>query len=552
VDHTGHLYVGYGVDQRVDSGNVAVFAPGADGDVAPVRVLHGLRNGLRWPGELAVDGRGYLYVTNTQRFGLDHAVRVFAPGAAGDAMPCRVIEGPRTGLRRPTGIALDGDDRLYVGNVERSALAGASAITVYPPRSHGDVAPTRILAEGNRYDGMGSPDRIILDSRDSLYVRSVATLSVFAPGAHSAMEPARYIFFPPTAKPPRRWGETAIQMDPPSRSPVLASAPRVFALDRQDRMYVMWGDTVKVYAPGFTGSEAPVRRIAGPSTGIHAVSAIAVDDRGRLYLADRDSSVIRVYAPGSAGDAAPRRTIRGPRTRLRWPNSLAVDAAGQLYVANSYRPDPGGAVAVYPPGAKGDDRPVRVVAGAATRLDEPRDIEFDSRGNMYVASGSVLVFPPQAAGNLPPLRSAGARVGLRGVTALAFGRRDTLYALSVYRYAERCNRPWAGDTATVAVYPPDAPDGGEPSRTLVLTPDGNSPGRQHALGLLRGLAAGTGAAVQLWHPEGSTVRSTAVPATPLATILEDPFPGSEAAGLAVPGDGWIYQTNVPVARRCRG
>lgn len=550
VDRSGQLYVGYGVEQRVDSGTIAIFAPDADGDAEPVRVLHGLRNGLRLPNALAVDSRGYLYVTNTQRFGLDHAVRVFAPGAAGDAMPCRVIEGPRTGLRRPGGLAVDGDDRLYVGNQERSSLASSSSITVYDARVSGDVAPARILAEGVRSDGMAGPERLAVDSHDSLFVRSVGTLSVFAPRAHDAMEPARSIFFPQEVRPPpARTAVVIAGMEP--RAPRLASAPRLFALDRQDRMFVVWGDTVKVYAAGFTGGERPVRSIAGPATGIHEVSAIAVDRRGALYLADRDSSLIRVYAPGAAGNAAPRRTIGGPRTRVVQPNNLTVDAAGQLYVASFYRREPGGAIVVYATDANGDDEPVRVLAGPATRLTEPRDLEFDSLGNLYVASGEVLVFRHGASGDEAPVRSVGGKFGLHGAAVLAFGARDTLYVLNLRSHTGRCEGVWKGDSATVAVYGPGARSSEESIRTLVLKPDGRSPGRQHAMGLLRGLVPAAGGAIRLWHPEGSTLRSATAPGEPSRTILEEAVPGSDAAGLDIPGDGWVYATNIPGERRCR-
>jgi hypothetical protein len=63
------------------------------------------------------------------------------------------------------------------------------------------------------------------------------------------------------------------------------------------------------------------------------VTGIAVDDHGWLYLAERNFR-IRVYAPGASGDAAPSRTIAGPKTRLSLSAGIALDRRGRLYVAN--------------------------------------------------------------------------------------------------------------------------------------------------------------------------------------------------------------------------
>lgn len=105
-------------------------------------------------------------------------------------------------------------------------------------------------------------------------------------------------------------------------------------MDRFDTLYVASGDTVKVFAPGYTGSESAVRVLAGPNSGVGRVTGMALDNRGWLYLAEREFMLIRAYAPGASGNDRPSRTIAGSRTRLSLPMGIALDRARRLYVTN--------------------------------------------------------------------------------------------------------------------------------------------------------------------------------------------------------------------------
>ncbi len=577
VDRAGYLYVGYGEDRRTDSGTVTVFDAGAGGDVAPVRVLHGFGNGLRRPGALAVDRRGYLYVANNQDNTVDDAVLVFAPGAEGDAAACRVISGPSTELHRPISLALDRKDRLYVGNSERSPRLGENALQVYGPLAHGDAAPIVTISGGNRYDDGSRPIGLVLDSRDSLYVRSSRALAVYAPGTTGALEPSRYIFMreedlpPPSgarivmeeAKPPAKlpqmetggifvdFNEVFAPATSRDRNWDLEPVPEVFALDRSDRLYAAYGNTVLVYGAGFTGEQTPIRRIAGPRTGLRAVTAIAVDRKGWVYVAIRDSSLIRVYPPGAMGNVAPWRTIGGPKTRLKHPSRLAIDRDGRLYVANGWTPA-GGAIAVYAPGAEGEDKPVRVLAGPSTRLGDPTDMAFDGAGNLYVPSGqsdaSISVFGPQASGDAAPFRTiTQQRETMTRPLAVALGSGDSLYVLKVSHYYNKCVPHATADTINVLVYPPGAEGDAKPARTVSPMRDCTSPGRHYALGAMQRLTVDPSGAVRVWHPGGalSFLPGARGPTGAGHTADENPVSGSEPTGIAITRDGWVYRTYVP-------
>jgi secreted PhoX family phosphatase len=121
------------------TGQVAIFASGANGDVAPVRRIAGINASLRAPSGTWVDETGNLYVADSG-FGLSGAVpdvQVFAPGATGNVAASRVIKRSHTNLSRPFSILLDSFGELYVSN------NGNNSVTVYAPGASGDAAPVQ-------------------------------------------------------------------------------------------------------------------------------------------------------------------------------------------------------------------------------------------------------------------------------------------------------------------------------------------------------------------------------------------------------------------------
>ena len=152
---------------------------GASGEEPPFRLLQGNRTRLADPHGVAFDPRrGLLFVTNhgsvhesrvdsadfltpaeraerakLVNFPLDRdfavpgsgrtlppAITVYAKNATGDTAPLRVIEGPRTGLNWPTGIAVDAErGEVYVTNDT------TDSILVFDAEASGNVAPKRML-----------------------------------------------------------------------------------------------------------------------------------------------------------------------------------------------------------------------------------------------------------------------------------------------------------------------------------------------------------------------------------------------------------------------
>jgi hypothetical protein len=72
----------------------------ANGDVAPTRTIIGKKTKLETPSSLALDATYNIYVSN----GVE--VTVFSPGRATHPRPARILEGAKTGLDDPSGVAV--------------------------------------------------------------------------------------------------------------------------------------------------------------------------------------------------------------------------------------------------------------------------------------------------------------------------------------------------------------------------------------------------------------------------------------------------------------
>jgi 6-phosphogluconolactonase (cycloisomerase 2 family) len=118
---------------------IKIYSLDAGGDAKPLRVITGDKTQLNWPAAMKFNpDNGDLYVAND----ISASVLVFAnaSNAQGDVAPVRVIKGPSTRLRNPTGVALDRKNQeVWVSNL------GNSSATVYPLMANGDVAPLRVI-----------------------------------------------------------------------------------------------------------------------------------------------------------------------------------------------------------------------------------------------------------------------------------------------------------------------------------------------------------------------------------------------------------------------
>lgn len=131
----GTIYAAHVGNASTDLEVVDVFAPGTSGSVdttgAPERYIGGSNTGLATPVQMALDSQGYLYVANHGN-GSNGTVTVYAPNANGNVAPVRTITG--AGVSNVGGIAIDKFDNLYVFS---------GSISVFAPGADGNATPVR-------------------------------------------------------------------------------------------------------------------------------------------------------------------------------------------------------------------------------------------------------------------------------------------------------------------------------------------------------------------------------------------------------------------------
>ena len=146
--------------------SIRIFAANAKNDAKPLRVIQGSRTGLDWPMGIAYDAQHDTVVVANNG---DSSVLIFGRNSDGDVAPLRVIRGDRTGINHPMGVAVDPQKgEVWVSNWgDHSALAFDSAV-------RGNVAPKRIIRSapaGTHTPGFGNPMALAYDSkRDQLLV----------------------------------------------------------------------------------------------------------------------------------------------------------------------------------------------------------------------------------------------------------------------------------------------------------------------------------------------------------------------------------------------
>lgn len=146
--------------------SIVVHPLKASGDTPPLRIIQGPKTRLNWPSGMAADeDRNEIFVAND----MDDSILVFDASASGDVVPIRVIKGPKSGVKNPTGVFIDKKNgELVVANF------GNHRATVYPITANGDVPPLRTIRaapEGKLALSIGNPGAVAYDSkRDQILV----------------------------------------------------------------------------------------------------------------------------------------------------------------------------------------------------------------------------------------------------------------------------------------------------------------------------------------------------------------------------------------------
>lgn len=188
LDSSGNIYVADGrYGSGCPGGDIAVFAAGATGNVAPTQLITGYYTSLCNPNGIALDSERNIYVTDYDT----DAVTVYAAGSSGNVAPMATISGPDTGIAVPTGIAVDAQGYIYVAIGVNAS--GYGAVLVFAPGSSGDVAPTRMI--GGYYSALIGPQLIGLDASGNVWSPNAGNNSITAykAGASGDVRPFRRI-----------------------------------------------------------------------------------------------------------------------------------------------------------------------------------------------------------------------------------------------------------------------------------------------------------------------------------------------------------------------
>ncbi|HUR20122.1 MAG TPA: beta-propeller fold lactonase family protein [Vicinamibacterales bacterium] len=247
---------------------LVIFNRSAKGNVPPTRELYTPHGTFG----IAVDeGAQEMFLTIQH----DNAVVVYPKYATKDDAPVRLLQGAKTQMADPHGIAIDTKNNLMFvsnyGNYHAKAEGGASSggrekanwpttaevagsgkffppsITVYSLKASGDVAPLRVITGPKT--GMNWP-------------------------AHLAVDEDR--------------GELYVAND--------------------------MGDAVIVFSTNANGDAAPIRVLKGPKTLIKNPTGVFLDKKNNeLWVASFGNHAATVFKRDAAGDTAPLRVIRsGP------------------------------------------------------------------------------------------------------------------------------------------------------------------------------------------------------------------------------------------------
>jgi fibronectin type 3 domain-containing protein len=348
--------------------DVNVFARTANGNVAPLRSFHST---FQRPTGLAVDSvHDELLMSASDQ----NQFLTFARTASGSVTPTRQIMAPG---HSAWGIAYNpATDRVTIPFRGTGEVATFSrTATIDPPFS--DITGA----------GMGMLNARVV-ALDPVH-NEICVANGFLPSACYARTAELF-----TAAPVRTFGEfngfpIAIAVDP-----------------KNDELYTLFRGNISVYPRTEDGSrQLAVRAIFGASTTLSFATGLAVDAiHDEIFVTDGNTSSVLVFNRSGNGNVAPVRTIAGASTGLINPEAIQYDSiADQLVVANG-----DSAFLFFPRTASGNVAPLRtelITHGSAFALDASNQ-ELIVPG-FQPGFQKVSVYSSTATGTPTPLRTIG-------------------------------------------------------------------------------------------------------------------------------------------------
>ena len=357
-----------------------------------------------------------IYVSNTSEAAAtgSAAIVAFPLATGGNITPVKTIAGAGTQLITPNVMTFDSNGNLYVANESNPYNNPyGDYITVYPPGSNGNVAPSRIIRGGNADFSATSLTAIAVDSDGYLYVSEDTssenctstssstctatandTILVFAPGANGNVAPVRTInsnsCFEIGGMAVLPSNDLAVACMPPS----YPAAPYSIYRERNTASIRPMDESQNIaeivtFADGASGNATPINVITGSNTDMSWAGALALSPQGTLLVAPQSPSEVNPsilgFPDSASGNVAPSLDITGSQTQLNVIH-LAVDSSGTIYALDSANGSGNLTITEYPSSSTGNVAPAYTIAGSNTTLTCPQ--------GSSVCAGGIAIGPP--------------------------------------------------------------------------------------------------------------------------------------------------------------
>ena len=349
LDGSGNV-LATGYVQGTGLGPQVNFMPGTQ------KVLASAFNGLDFPGGVAVDGSGDVYIANTQ-FGNEQVLKETL-SSRGYTQSIFVI-----GLGDPSGVAVDGSGNVYISDWNKNQVLKETP-------SAG--VPTQSVVANAANNGLNEPAAVVVDGSGNVYIAdngnnqvlketlSAAggyTQSIVADSAHNGLN-----------------GTYGV------------------AVDGSGNVYITDTFNDRVLKETLSAGSYTQSIVADSATnGLLAPAGIAVDGSGNVYIADSDNSRVLKETLSEAGYTQSV-VANAASNGLSEPQAVTVDGSGNVYIADTENSRVLKDDFADPPSLT-----FASTAVGATSADSPKTVTVSNNGN------ATLLFSLPATGDNPGL-----------------------------------------------------------------------------------------------------------------------------------------------------
>lgn len=316
-----------------------------------IEVLATKNDGLRNPGEIAINKNGNIYISDKG------ACKVFCIDK--DNRSISVYADEKFGLKKPEGIAFDKEGNLFIADETRGAIIKITA-------------DKKIEIFADTSNGLNIPENIAIDDQGLIYVsdRSQGKIFRFTPDGKG------YVFADESCG---------------------LKGPEPIALDKNGNLFVGDEETSKIYEFKPNGEGRVYAELATRT--LRFLAGLAFSPAGQLYVTSAEIGASRIFKiepkkvtfKESGEESEVRKghyQLLKPLSRkdgLYKPSALAKDKKGQLFISDEVL----GVVFLYSENKLIPYIKIKNMRAAA--------ITFDRKGNLYILddySGNVYVISP--------------------------------------------------------------------------------------------------------------------------------------------------------------